>query len=123
LTFFTPPPPRKYISAADKLRIFKERTRPTSLKEVEEILSTTIKHDNTSKKIVFLMMLLNYSAEDQQNVSFNAPSSTGKIYGPRAEAVQAVVDAILDRFEGYSSPLLRSHPQGWHCFVTLEVEL
>jgi len=81
----SPPPPGEYsfdegLDTEVKLRIFKERTRPTSLDEVKQILTTTIKHDTINKQIVFLTMLLDYTEEDQQNVSFNAPSSTGKSY-------------------------------------------
>lgn len=80
------PPQAEYISeieveqAKQRMTQFKLRLRPTNLQEITSILDTTIKHDNTNKQILFLTMLLNYTYEDQQNINFNAPSSTGKSY-------------------------------------------
>lgn len=110
-----PPPPGEYISGEDleakfKLRIFKERTRPTSLKEVKQILDTTIKHDNTNKQILFLAMLLNYTEEDQQNVSFNAPSSTGKSY-LALEVARFFPEEDVD-IHSYTSPTAFFHELG-----------
>lgn len=55
---------------------FKEMT----LDELAEILSLTIKFDKENKLITFLAMLSAYTANSQINVSFNAPSSSGKTY-------------------------------------------
>ena len=41
----------------------------------------------------------------------------------RLTVAQAVVDVLLDRFEGYSSPLLSSDQGGRHAFITLKVEV
>jgi DNA polymerase III delta prime subunit len=43
-----------------------------------KVLSRTIKRDEENKLITFYSMVLNYSFEDQQNLMFSAPSSTGK---------------------------------------------
>ena len=51
-----------------------------TLDDVADVLSLTIKNDNSNKKIVFLGMLSAYTNESQINVSLNAPSSTGKTY-------------------------------------------
>ena len=51
-----------------------------TLDDVAEVLSSTIKDDDSNKKIVFLCMLSAYTADGQINVSLNAPSSTGKTY-------------------------------------------
>ncbi len=51
-----------------------------TLEEVADVLSLTIKDDNSNKKIVFLAMLSAYTDHDQINVSLNAPSATGKTY-------------------------------------------
>ena len=58
--------------------------KDTSLDELRDILDSTIKHDNDSKLITFLAMLLNYTKEDQQNIGYVAESSTGKSYIPLA---------------------------------------
>ncbi len=51
-----------------------------TLAEVADILSLTIKHDFENKLITFLCMLSAYTDSSQLNVSFNAPSSSGKTY-------------------------------------------
>jgi len=51
-----------------------------SLDKLGTTLGTTIKHDEVTKKILFLNTLLNYTEEDQQNIAFNSPSSTGKSF-------------------------------------------
>ena len=51
-----------------------------SLDQLGATLETTIKHDSVTKKILFLNTLLNYTDEDQQNIAFNSPSSTGKSF-------------------------------------------
>ena len=58
----------------------RKATEPITLEKVKTILSKTIKADDNNKLILFLCFLLNYSEEDQQNIAFNAPSSTGKSY-------------------------------------------
>lgn len=45
-----------------------------------DILGLTIKHDDDNKLITFLCMLSAYTDNSQINVSFNAPSSSGKTY-------------------------------------------
>lgn len=44
------------------------------------VLGQTVKRDNTNKLVVFLSLLLTYTESDQLNISFNAPSSSGKSY-------------------------------------------
>lgn len=62
--------------SSDLKTVFEE----ISLKDVAEVLSLTIKDDDSNKKIVFLCMLSAYTDKSQINVSLNAPSSTGKTY-------------------------------------------
>lgn len=59
----------------------KRFTQITS-KELIEVLGLTIKHDQENKLITFLCFLSAYTEESQFNISFNAPSSTGKSYIP-----------------------------------------
>lgn len=49
-------------------------------KDLLEVLGQTVKQDNSNKIIVFLSQLLAYTENDQLNISFNAPSSSGKSY-------------------------------------------
>jgi aspartate carbamoyltransferase regulatory subunit len=53
-----------------------------SARELIHILGTTIKHDNDNKLIAFIGQLSVYTEDSQLNVSFNAPSSTGKSFIP-----------------------------------------
>jgi hypothetical protein len=64
----------------DKKEISTATPKEITLEEVAEVLSLTIKDDNSNKKIVFLAMLSAYTDQSQINVSLNAPSSTGKTY-------------------------------------------
>ena len=50
------------------------------LQEVIDTLGLTIKNDDNNKLITFLCMLSAYTDSSQINVSFNAPSSTGKTF-------------------------------------------
>lgn len=54
--------------------------RELSLSELNDVLSLTIRHDRDNKLIAFLAMLSAYTNSSQLNVSFNAPSSSGKTY-------------------------------------------
>lgn len=51
-----------------------------SLDELADILSLTIKHDKENKVVTFLAMLSAFTDSSQINISFNAPSSSGKTY-------------------------------------------
>lgn len=57
-------------------QMFKEM----SLDELADILSLTVKHDKENKIVTFLAMLSAYTDANQINISFNAPSSSGKTY-------------------------------------------
>ena len=50
------------------------------IQDVIETLGTTIKRDNLNKVTTFLTMLLAYTEDSQMNISFQAPSSTGKSF-------------------------------------------
>lgn len=50
------------------------------IQDVVETLGTTIKRDDINKVTTFLTMLLAYTEDSQMNISFQAPSSTGKSF-------------------------------------------
>lgn len=56
------------------------RFKEITVEDIAEVLDLTIKHDFVSKVVTLLIMLLAYTESDQQNVMFNADSSTGKTY-------------------------------------------
>ncbi|TAH35743.1 toprim domain-containing protein [Candidatus Saccharibacteria bacterium] len=70
-------------------------------KELTKVLDLTIKHDNENKLVSFLCMLSAYTEDSQLNVSFNAPSSTGKTYIP-TQVAQYFPDADVRQFGGAS---------------------
>ena len=53
-----------------------------SFEELKAILGLTIKGDDVNKLITFLCGIMAYTESAQFNISFNAPSSTGKSYIP-----------------------------------------
>ena len=80
-----------------------------SFEEVKEILGLTIKGDDDNKLITFLCMLTAYTESSQLNISFNAPSSTGKSYIP-LEVIELFPEE--DRIIlGYCSPAAFFHDQ------------
>lgn len=69
--------------------------------ELASVLDLTIKHDNENKVVSFLCMLSAYTEDSQLNVSFNAPSSTGKTYIP-TQVAQYFPDADVRQYGGAS---------------------
>jgi len=112
--FFSPPSRGGYISPqAETVEINKDALKPMSLTDVKEILSLTVKHDYENKLLVFLNMLMNYSGDDQQNILFNAPSSTGKSY-LALEVAKFFPPEDVDK-KGYTSPTAFFHLMGKMC--------
>lgn len=56
--------------------------KPLSSKDLVEILGLTIKQDEKNKIVTFLCELSAYTDNAQFNISYNAPSATGKSYIP-----------------------------------------
>ncbi len=56
--------------------------KPITADELSDILGLTIKQDVNNKIVAFLCQLSAYTESAQFNISFNAPSSTGKSYIP-----------------------------------------
>ena len=50
------------------------------IEDITETLGSTIKKDDLNKVTTFLTMLLAYTEDAQMNISFQAPSSTGKSF-------------------------------------------
>ena len=66
----------------ERRRANKSLFPPLSSKELIEILGLTVKKDEVNKLLTFLCELSAYTESSQFNISFNAPSSTGKSYIP-----------------------------------------
>lgn len=83
---------------------------PLSSKELIEILGLTIKKDDHNKLATFLCELSAYTESSQFNVSFNAPSSTGKSYIPM-EIAQLFPEEDVVQI-GHCSPTSFFHENG-----------
>lgn len=66
----------------DKIKDRITPPEPITLDQVREVLDLTIKKDDGNKIITFLAMLAAYTDNAQFNISFNAPSSSGKSFIP-----------------------------------------
>lgn len=83
---------------------------PISLNELADILGLTIKHDNENKIATFLCQLSAFTEDSQFNISFNAPSSTGKSFIPLEIANLFPQDDVMRL--GNCSPTAFFHEQG-----------
>lgn len=80
------------------------------LDDVVKTLELTIKQDDDNKLITFLCMLSAYTYSSQLNVSFNAPSSTGKSY-TATEVASLFPEADKIKLSG-ASPTSFFHGEG-----------
>ncbi len=80
---------------------------PLTSANLIEILGLTIKKDNENKLITFLCLLSAYTQDSQFNLSFNAPSSSGKSYIPTEIAGLFPKEDVLE--VGYCSPTAFFH--------------
>jgi DNA primase len=81
-----------------------------SLESLLQVLGLTVKEDNANKLITFLCFLSAYTEDEQFNISFNAPSSTGKSYIPLE--IVALFPEEDTRINGYCSPTAFFHDAG-----------
>ena len=83
---------------------------PLTPASLAEILGLTIKRDNENKIAAFLCQLSAYTRDSQFNISFNAPSSTGKSYIPTEIARLFPKEDIIEL--AYCSPTAFFHDVG-----------
>lgn len=81
-----------------------------SAEELKEILNLTIKQDDANKLITFLCCLSAYTENSQFNLSFNAPSSSGKSYIPTQVSALFPKEDVIKL--AYASPMAFFHDQG-----------
>ena len=102
----------------------REAVKPLTLEELKEILGSTVKHDDANKLITFLAMLTAYTEDSQFNVSFRAPSSTGKSYIPIELSQYFPKEDVM--MIAYSSPTAFYHDTGkWddqHQAIIIDLE-
>lgn len=75
-----------------------------------DTLGTTIKRDNDNKLVAFLCQLSAYTEDSQLNLSFNAPSSSGKSFIPMEIATLFPSEDVLEL--GYVTPTAFFHDAG-----------
>lgn len=91
-------------------KIDTSKFKPMVSNELTETLGHTIKKDENNKLITFMCMLTAYTADCQQNISFNAPSSTGKSFIPLEIARLFPPEDLMEI--GYASPNAFFHEKG-----------
>jgi len=84
--------------------------QPLSSQDLIEILGLTIKQDEENKIVTFLCELSAYTENAQFNISFNAPSSTGKSYIPTEIARLFPEEDVMEL--AYCSPTAFFHDVG-----------
>ncbi len=84
--------------------------QPLSVEELAQILGLTIKQDEQNKVVTFLCELSAYTDNAQFNISYNAPSSTGKSYIPTEVARLFPAEDVKEI--GYCSPTAFFHDTG-----------
>lgn len=90
-----------------KINMEDENFKPITPEQLNKILGITIKKDEENKLITFLCMLTAYTEDAQFNISFNAPSSSGKSYIPTEIAELFPKEDIIET--GYCSPTAFFH--------------
>lgn len=88
----------------------KKKFAPLTIKELTKVLGLTVKKDNVNKIITFLACLSAYTENSQLNISFNAPSSSGKSYIPSELVSLFPKEDVLEL--GYSSAKAFFHDEG-----------
>jgi hypothetical protein len=84
--------------------------RPLTGSELVQVLGLTIKNDEQNKLTTFLCQLSAYTSNSQFNISFSAPSSTGKSYIPLETAGLFPARDVIAI--GYCSPTAFFHDVG-----------
>ena len=84
--------------------------KPIKIEELSKILSLTIKEDEENKIATFLCQLSSFTEDAQFNISFNAPSSSGKSYIPLEISYLFPKEDVMKL--GNVSPTAFYHEQG-----------
>ena len=105
---------KERLKSEEKIQQLKKidvsKFKPISSQELIEILGLTIKKDEENKIVTFLCQLSAYTESSQFNLSFNAPSSTGKSYIPLEIARLFPKEDVIKT--GYATPTAFFHEKG-----------
>lgn len=86
------------------------KLQPMFVDNLIAVLGQTIKKDEINKLLTFLTQLSAYTGDSQINISFNAPSSTGKSFIPTEIAKLFPQEDVIE--VGYCSPTAFFHDYG-----------
>ncbi len=81
-----------------------------TISEIEEVLSLTIKEDRENKLLTFFTLLSTYTEDSKLNLSFNAPSSSGKTFIPLEVSKLFPIEDLVKL--GNASPTSFFHEEG-----------
>ena len=105
---------KERLKSEEKIQQLKKidvsKFKPISSQELIEILGLTIKKDEENKIVTFLCQLSAYTENSQFNISFNAPSSTGKSFIPLEITQLFPKEDVIKT--GYASPTAFFHQKG-----------
>ncbi|MCE9643080.1 MAG: toprim domain-containing protein [Candidatus Andersenbacteria bacterium] len=91
-------------------RIDSTQFQPMTTADLNAVLGLTIKKDEVNKAVTFQCMLSAFTENNQFNISFNAPSSTGKSYIPLEVSTLFPADDLMKL--GNASPTAFFHERG-----------
>lgn len=91
-------------------RIDPSQFEPLTAADLNKVLGLTIKQDEVNKAVTFQCMLSAFTENNQFNISFNAPSSTGKSYIPLEVSTLFPADDLMKL--GSASPTAFFHERG-----------
>jgi hypothetical protein len=69
---------KEELIAKLKLQDPNEYLKEQNIEDIRDVLNLDIKLDNNTKVVMYLLMLLNYTGEDQQNMDMTGSPSSGK---------------------------------------------
>ena len=107
---FEAPKPEDSRSDEKPVEIDVSKFKPITADDLLKILGLTIKRDEINKLIAFLALLSAYTKDSQINISFNAPSSTGKSFIPTEIGKLFPEQDVIE--VGYCSPTAFFHDYG-----------
>jgi hypothetical protein len=94
----------------EEVPIDTSKFQPMTSEDLLKVLGLTIKRDSENKIATFLCQLSAFTEDSQFNISFNAPSSTGKSYIPTEIAQLFPEEDVIEI--GYCSPTAFFHDTG-----------
>ena len=101
---------REFSDTIKRKSIDTSKFKPVSSEDLEAVLGLTIKRDSENKIATLLCQISAYTENSQFNISFNAPSATGKSYIPMEIARLFPKEDVIEL--GYCSPMAFYHDTG-----------